>query len=254
MSTSSKKRKPTVADAGLQPKKKAKIAVRNGEKSKSKDKGKARESDAEAEFQTVKASLVVSVPPIFASNPHAGVQEMLDSMIMRLARVVYIPVGQLSIWFRYIPALRGVVLAHSNLSFLKKTASITADCPFLVCNIQFDATVWSPHVGMKLGRDPGIFPAYVFTFVHAVGKINLCSPDHISLLLHRTFNVSIPRHHILTDEWEFEHELADVDSADAASEADSPNDPDGEGGKWVHKITGKRLGGKNGYLEFVVIG
>ncbi|KAJ7925219.1 hypothetical protein B0H13DRAFT_1975542 [Mycena leptocephala] len=220
MSTSSKKRKPTVADTGLQPKKKAKIAVRNGEKSKSKDKGKARESDAEAEFQTVKASLVVSVPPIFASNPHAGVQEMLDSMIMR-----------------YIPALRGVVLAHSNLSFLKKTASITADCPFLVCNIQFDATVWSPHVGMKL-----------------VGKINLCSPDHISLLLHRTFNVSIPRHHIPTDEWEFEHELADVDSVDAASEADSPNDPDGEGGKWVHKITGKRLGGKNGYLEFVVIG
>ncbi|KAJ6593821.1 hypothetical protein B0H19DRAFT_1092158 [Mycena capillaripes] len=216
--TSSKKRKPAAADAGLQPKKKTKISITNGEKSKTKDKGKARESDAEAEFQTIKASLVVSVPPIFASNPHAGVQEMLDSMIMR-----------------YIPALRGVVLAHSNLSFLKQTAAITADCPFLVCNIQFDATVWSPHVRMKL-----------------VGKINLCSPDHISLLLHRTFNVSIPRHHIPTDEWEFEHGSTEAASGD---EAEAPTDPDEkERGTWVHKITGKRLGGGNGYLEFVVIG
>ncbi|KAF8210149.1 hypothetical protein K438DRAFT_1570074 [Mycena galopus ATCC 62051] len=224
MSTASKKRKPAAADPGLQPKKKAKIAIQNGEKSKTKDKGKARDNDAESEFQTVTASLVVSVPPIFASNPYGGVQEMLDSMIMR-----------------YIPALRGVVLAHSNLSFLKQTAAITADCPFLVCNIQFDATVWSPHVRMKL-----------------VGKINLCSPDHVSLLLHRTFNVSIPRHHIPTDEWEFEHETADADVA-SGDEAEPPNEPpnepdESEGGRWVHKITGKRLGGKDGYLEFVVIG
>ncbi|KAJ7262259.1 hypothetical protein B0H12DRAFT_1105014 [Mycena haematopus] len=222
MSTASRKRKPAAADPGLQPKKKAKLALQTGEQSRTKDKGKARESD-EAEFQTVTATLVVSVPPIFASNPSAGVQEMLDSMIMR-----------------YIPALRGVVLAHSNLSFLKRTAAITADCPFLVCNIQFDATVWSPHVRMKL-----------------VGKINLCSPDHISLLLHRTFNVSIPRHHIPTDEWEFEHGPTDVDATsegDADPANESEESEEGEGGRWVHKITGKRLGGKDGYLEFVVIG
>ncbi|KAJ6499382.1 hypothetical protein C8R45DRAFT_982243 [Mycena sanguinolenta] len=221
MSSASKKRKPATADPDPQPHKKAKLAIQNGEKSKTKDKGKARESNAEAEFQTVTASLVVSVPPIFASNPYAGVQEMLDSMIMR-----------------YIPALRGVVLAHSNLSFLKQSAAITADCPFLVCNIQFDATVWSPHVGMKL-----------------VGKINLCSPDHISLLLHRTFNVSIPRHHIPTDEWEFEHAPADADAA-SGDEVDLTNESEEseEEGRWVHKITGKRLGGKDGYLEFVVIG
>lgn len=87
-----------------------------------------------------------------------------------------------------------------------------------------------------------------------MGKINLCSPDHISLLLHRTFNVSIPRHHIPIDEWEFEHEPADVDAA-SGDEAEHPNDPEErEGGRWVHKITGKRLGGKDGFLEFVVIG
>ncbi|KAJ7733750.1 hypothetical protein DFH07DRAFT_845309 [Mycena maculata] len=216
MSTASKKRKPAAPDSGLQPKKKTKLAVKHAEKIRSKDKGKARESDAEGEFQVVQASLVVSVPPIFASNPQKGVEEMLDSMIMR-----------------YIPALRGVVLAHSNLSFLKPTATITADCPFLVCNIQFDATVWCPRVRMKL-----------------VGKINLCSPDHISLLLHRTFNVSIPRHHIPTDEWEFEQVPVEEDGE---SEGEAPTN-DANHGRWVHKITGKPLGGKSGYLEFVVIG
>ncbi|KAJ6586842.1 hypothetical protein DFH09DRAFT_1141694, partial [Mycena vulgaris] len=212
----SKKRKPAGSDPAQHPKKKAKIAI---EKTKSKGKGKATDTDADAEFQVVQASLVVSVSPMFASDPRTGVQEMLDSMIMR-----------------YIPALRGVVLAHSNLSFLKQTAAITADCPFLVCKIQFDATVWSPRVRMKL-----------------VGKINLCSPDHISLLLHRTFNVSIPRHHILTDEWEFEHAPAEAEPAEA--DAEEREDPDERaGGSWVHKITGKMLGGKKGYLEFVVIG
>lgn len=55
-----------------------------------------------------------------------------------------------SICLRYIPALRGVVLSHSNLRFLSKTGAVQGDCPFLVCPIEFDATIWSPRVGMKL--------------------------------------------------------------------------------------------------------
>ncbi|KAJ6609834.1 hypothetical protein B0H10DRAFT_2166227 [Mycena sp. CBHHK59/15] len=216
MSTVSKKRKPAAPDRGVQPKKKVKTAADVKEKRKSKDKGKARETDVETEFQVVQASLVISIPPIFATNPHAGVQEMLDSMVMR-----------------YIPALRGVVLAHSNLSFLKQTAAITADCPFLVCNI-------GPYVQMKL-----------------VGKVNLCSPDHISLLLHRTFNVSIPRHHIPTDDWEFEYGAVQVDPVDGSASPENDGDDatdEKAGGRWVHRLTGERLGGKDGYLEFTVIG
>ncbi|KAJ7072417.1 hypothetical protein C8F01DRAFT_1103938 [Mycena amicta] len=150
--------------------------------------------DVDPQFQLIKASLVLSIPPVFASNPHDGAHQMLDSMVMR-----------------YIPALRGVVLAHSNLSFLKPTAAITADCPFLVCHVQCDATVWSPRVRMKL-----------------TGKISLCSPDHVSLLLHRTFNVSIPRKHI-PSEWVFE-----------------PGDQDD--GKWIHQSSGKSLGDEDGYM------
>ena len=42
------------------------------------------------------------------------------------------------------------MLAHDNLRFLDTTATVKADCPFANCRVAFDATVWSPQVGMKL--------------------------------------------------------------------------------------------------------
>lgn len=91
--------------------------------------------------------------------------------------------------------------------------------------------------------------------------MNLCSPDHVSLLVHRTFNVSIPRHHIPTDSWEFEYGPAENDPEFAAEQAeqsaegaeDSAEATEGSG-RWVHKLTGVKLGGKDGHLEFTVIG
>lgn len=46
-------------------------------------KGKSRASETEGEFRVIKTSLMVSIPPIFANNPMAGVEEMLDSLVMR---------------------------------------------------------------------------------------------------------------------------------------------------------------------------
>ncbi|KAF8557601.1 hypothetical protein OG21DRAFT_1434806 [Imleria badia] len=212
-----------------------------------KDKGKSRALDLPGEFCVINASLVLSIPPVFASDLRAGVEEMLDSMVMR-----------------YIPSLQGVLLAHSNIRFLSKTASIHGDCPFAVCNVSFDATVWGPRVSMKL-----------------VGRINLFSPDHISLLVHRTFNVSIPRHHIPQDQWTFEYGPAENDpefwegrDTDTGGEPKSAAEQDDDvemndstgpkasgetreaesSGRWVHHLTGSRLGDPNGYVEFTVIG
>jgi hypothetical protein len=124
------------------------------DKKKKQDKGKARETtDDGSEFKVIKGSLVVSIPPIFASSPRTGVEEMLDSMVMRYGYPLDIFASNAARNnFRYIPTLRGVVLSHSNLCFLGKTATIKADCPFSVCNIGFDATVWSPRVCTKLGE------------------------------------------------------------------------------------------------------
>ncbi len=63
---------------------------------------------------------------------------------------VFVPSALACAAYRYIPALRGVVLAHDRLEFLDKVATIKADCPFANCRVAFDATVWSPQVGMKL--------------------------------------------------------------------------------------------------------
>jgi DNA-directed RNA polymerase I subunit RPA43 len=96
-----------------------------------------------------------------------------------------------------------------------------------------------------------------------VGKIILYSPDHVSLLLHRTFNVSIPRHHIPQDVWEFEYGPAENDpeygEGDAGTKDGDGAKAEGEAvpeanGQWVHRVTGTRLGGTDGYLEFTVIG
>lgn len=218
---------------------------------KVKHKKRTSSSGAISEFCTVNATTVLSVPPIFANNLRAGVEEMLDSMIMR-----------------YIPSLQGVFLAHSNTRFLSRTAMVCGDCPFAICNVGFDATVWSPRIGMKL-----------------VGKINLYSPDHISVLVHRTFNVSIPRHHIPQNQWIFEYGPAENDpefgpgwdtEGHAAAEGDALTSavqeiemqdisPDAvtkpskdqvseSSGRWVHHLTGKKLGDPDGYIEFTVIG
>lgn len=111
------------------------------------------------------------------------------------------------------------------------------ECPWMVCSVGFEAMVWRPAIGMKLS-----------------GKFSLSSPDHISLLVHRTFNVSIPRHHIETDQFEFHYGPLENDPEFGPN---APSKQDGETqstGRWVHKITSDPLGGEDGQLEFTVIG
>jgi hypothetical protein len=47
------------------------------------DKGKSRVDSSTSEFLVTKATIKLSVPPVFSSNLRAGAEEMLDSMIMR---------------------------------------------------------------------------------------------------------------------------------------------------------------------------
>ena len=94
-------------------------------------------------------------------------------------------------------------------------------------------------------------------YLLTVGKVNLCSPDHISLLVHRTFNVSIPRRHIPVEEWEFEYGAAENDPEFGYERGDSQDESTGDmsqdtAGKWVHRVTGESLASK--VVEFTVIG
>ncbi|KAG9007603.1 hypothetical protein FRB94_013621 [Tulasnella sp. JGI-2019a] len=226
---------------------------RPGGKAKSKERLLHENEESTGEFAVVSASVMLSIPPVFAGNPRVGVEEMLDSMVMR-----------------HIPSLQGIVLSHSNHRFLASSAPILNECPYALCRVAFDATVWSPKIGMAL-----------------VGKVNLFSPDHISLLIHRTFNVSIPRSHIPSDEYVFEHgnnanhdhqyypgATSYLSSAKAGEmDIDHPNELGikreagddwvveentqgmiGSVGQWIHKDTGEKVGGANGNVQFTIVG
>jgi DNA-directed RNA polymerase I subunit RPA43 len=79
-----KRKQDSTVDASLSKKKSRKEGQFNGDKKK-KDKGKVKAKSEE--FTVISASLVVSIPPVFATNPRAGAEEMLDSMIMRCVSV-----------------------------------------------------------------------------------------------------------------------------------------------------------------------
>ncbi|PFH46384.1 hypothetical protein AMATHDRAFT_155258 [Amanita thiersii Skay4041] len=202
----SKKRKTSSPLLAVIVTKKPRIATTDGTKCKP-----VKRVD---EFLIVKANLVVSITPAFTSDARAGVEEVLDSMVMK-----------------YNPTFQGVVVSHSNISFLCKTAFVQVECPYLVCKVSFDIVVWSPQVGVKL-----------------VGKINAWSPDHVSLLIHETFNASIPRRHIPNNTWYFKYGTLRNDTHRGYIGSNIE-----EEGMWVHRATGDRLGDE-GYLEFTVIG
>lgn len=59
--------------------KKSKARAKHGTKADDDD----HSSLSESEFRSVKASVQLTIPPVFASKPHEGAQELLDSMVMR---------------------------------------------------------------------------------------------------------------------------------------------------------------------------
>jgi DNA-directed RNA polymerase I subunit RPA43 len=113
---------------------------------------RARKGKENDEFCSVKTSIVLSVPPVFANRLRYGVEEMLDTMIMRCAYTS--PSHLIFLLFshcrRYEPTLNGVVLAHSDVHFLDRVARLQADSPFAICHVGFDALIWKPTRGMKL--------------------------------------------------------------------------------------------------------
>jgi hypothetical protein len=116
-----------------------------------KHKGKGKEN-ADSEFRSVRASVVLAVPPVFANRLRDGVEEMLDTMTMRSALWLMHSYGHLVLIrpARYEPTLNGVVLAHSDVRFLDNVARLQGDSPFAICHVGFEALVWSPQRGMSL--------------------------------------------------------------------------------------------------------
>ncbi|CCA68323.1 hypothetical protein PIIN_02188 [Serendipita indica DSM 11827] len=85
------------------------------------------------------------------------------------------------------------------------------------------------------------------------GTISICSPDHIGLLIHKTFNASIPRHHIPTGDWQFEYGALENDPTFGAAALGLDQDDAEDTGRWFHKDTGESIGGPSGEVEFTIV-
>ncbi|GMK56715.1 hypothetical protein CspeluHIS016_0305550 [Cutaneotrichosporon spelunceum] len=207
----------------------------NAEASSSKHKSKRskeeRRSKKDKKAKVPKAKAVVegpfehrvqrmrlSVPPKYAADWLAGVNEKLDGMLMR-----------------YVGQMGGVLLAHWGHEMLDDTVKIVNECPFGVCEVSFQSIIWAPKVGQVLH-----------------GTHSLSSPSHLSLLFAKTFNVSIPLQHIPQDKYEFEH--ADLPEEDLSSdEEDDFGESVHEVGRWK-EAGGKVLGEGSERVAFTVIG
>jgi DNA-directed RNA polymerase I subunit RPA43 len=132
---------------------------------------RTRRGNGNNEFRSVKASIVLAVPPVFANRLHSGVEEMLDTMIMRCSTFslsqppcllfIYSFSRSSLVHRRYEPTLNGVVLMHSNVHFLNRNARLQADSPFATCHVGFEALVWNPIRGMKLSASGYRIPFFL---------------------------------------------------------------------------------------------
>lgn len=108
-----------------------------------------------------------------------------------------------------------------------------------------------------------------------VGTHSLSSPSHLSLLVHQTFNVSIPLNHIPQSEYTFdrsmsskEEEEEEVEAAMLGSDAEGEREGDDEHedasekkekkiaseGRWKSTVTGRAIGAEGSPVEFTVVG
>lgn len=146
--------------------------------------------------------------------------------------------------------------------------------------MSFNAVVWSPKIGHRLGRpfsDSSRCLQYLTEKSPApAGTHSLSSASHISLILYKTFNVSIPLEHIPLDEYEFDEDVPaseirevdgqELDSDEEESSDEEDDDEDGEDedaaikaevietGRWRNKKTGKLLGAGGEEITFTVTG
>lgn len=108
------------------------------------------------------------------------------------------------------------------------------------------------------------------------GTHSLSSASHISLILYKTFNVSIPLENIPLEEYEFDEEVPaseirevdgqelDSDEEESSDEEDDDEDDEEavaaakaeviETGRWRNKKTGKLLGAGGEEIVFTVTG
>ncbi|KAI9293890.1 hypothetical protein K502DRAFT_366329 [Neoconidiobolus thromboides FSU 785] len=152
------------------------------------------------EFFNVKIKCYLSLSPQYSNDISVGINEFLNTFILK-----------------YMSQLDGIILAHSDTKLVETKGKIHYDLPFINFWITTKLLVWRPKQGSKL-----------------VGTITMQSADHIGLILHNTFNASIPASEIPKDLYLWKTQTGDYSS-----------------GEWVEVSNNKPLSAKKS-IEFYV--
>lgn len=169
---------------------------------------------------------------------------------------------------RYVAQMGGVLLAHWDHELIDDTVKLINECPYGICEVEFYSIIWAPKIGQRLSTCFIKVQGSRSPLMNLDGTHSLSSPSHISLLVSKTFNVSIPLQHIPAEIYEFEHTSPDDD--DAASDSESEDEAGfnftsggnafgmgggvQEVGRWRRKQDGKLLGEGGKGIKFTVIG
>ncbi|KXS19099.1 hypothetical protein M427DRAFT_468854 [Gonapodya prolifera JEL478] len=113
-------------------------------------------------FNRVTIDWRIYLPAKFIGDFERGIDDYLSRYLMK-----------------YLPELPGVLLSYTEPEPLMKDAEVLYDTPHAHVLVRTDAVVWNPKV-----RD------------YVVGTVTLSSPTHISLLVHRVFNLFVPADNI----------------------------------------------------------
>ncbi|KAJ9090079.1 hypothetical protein DSO57_1006471 [Entomophthora muscae] len=159
----------------------------------------SKDFEATSRFFKVTVKLYITLAPCYVDDLTTGISEFLNSYLMR-----------------YLDPVQGIVLSHNETKLLQDKGVILYDSPHINFWISTKFLVWRPTLGSRLR-----------------GTVQLQSVDHISLLLHGTFNAVILATDIPGSQYEW------VENSDENE------------GEWVNSATKQPLA-DNGALEFYV--
>lgn len=110
------------------------------------------------QFSEVQVKLYVHIPPVFAGDLKAGVRTKLDRLLMR-----------------WSDECQGILISYSDVRPLQRCGRILYDSPYLHFEVAAKFIAFCPVVGSQI-----------------CGIVNKQSVDHIGLLIHESFNASLP--------------------------------------------------------------
>lgn len=103
-------------------------------------------------FSEIVVKLYMHLAPMWAGKTVEGVNEQLNAFLMKYVKHDLMGMLLISVCFRYVPEVDGIVLAHSDVKLDSGKGKLLNDSPFCHFFISAKFLVWKPKRGTKIGK------------------------------------------------------------------------------------------------------